>query len=312
MFFTRVIVSGWVDMKPNLTPIVLRHVILRGLGQPICLIASLRDLVYVLRSRCRDIEIYSATTFSLARTISLRVSPGADPRGIAACPVNDCLYVSDQYRFCVHRVELGANIKTAVTMWSTGNEAAGLSISNANNELATLTRASRIKEFTTRGDVVRVINLHPFVTSPWHCVQLPTSGRFIVTHSCPTRGVSVLDRSGKLLNTIENYESSSGEETSSPMNTPRVLLVAGPLCTVLVADFKRILVLDQSLCFARELPMSVFSQPQTTVRLEFRRVRALACTWLIEAAAELWCLITSSFPCGQRKRRQKWKLRLRK
>lgn len=202
---------------------------------------------------------------NLERSFNL-VTPGADPRGLVACPFNNCLYVSDHCNYCVHRVELGGKI--SFTQWSTVSEPAGLSINSVNNLLVTLCRANRIKEYTTHGQLIRVFHLHPTIGNPWHCVQLPASGEFVVSHSYPVRGVSVLGSDRKLLRRIQNYVDVKGDGAAQ-MNTPRGLAVLGRSGPVLIADYKRILLLDRSLTCVHELPTCVLSSLKQPYALSF-------------------------------------------
>ena len=88
------------------------------------------------------------------------------------------MYISGGSDQCVHRVALpGVN----VTRWPVNDVADGLSVTDTHSVLVTCSDVQKIKEFTTRGQLLRQIELPQDVVSPWHTIQL-SSGEFIVCH----------------------------------------------------------------------------------------------------------------------------------
>lgn len=96
-----------------------------------------------------------------------------------------CLYVADGIGGVVHRVELTRRRDHAVpTSWSVGDKPYGLSVTSLEcHVLVTCRESSRLKQFTTHGQLVRQVLLDPALqlVGPRHAVQL-TTGQFVVCH----------------------------------------------------------------------------------------------------------------------------------
>ena len=68
------------------------HVI-PGKQDGVCGVATLGDELFVVRLGSSSVDVYRASDFVESRQISV---PGMkDPRSLAACPHNNCLYVSE-------------------------------------------------------------------------------------------------------------------------------------------------------------------------------------------------------------------------
>ena len=78
---------------------------------------------------------------------------------------------------CVHRLDLKGN----ATMWPINDQPWGLSVNADHNLIVTCRRVRTIKEFSSRGDLLRDVTLPDDIINPWHAIQL-TSGQFIVCH----------------------------------------------------------------------------------------------------------------------------------
>ena len=72
----------------------------------------------------------------------------------------------------------------AATQWPVNDRPWRLSVNAVHNLLVTCRVASKIKEYTTDGHIVRTVCLPGDVIHPWHTVQL-RSGQFIVCHGYP-------------------------------------------------------------------------------------------------------------------------------
>ncbi len=157
----------------------------------------LGDELFVVRQLTKDrIEVYSATNFTFQRYI--HVDELGTVLGLTSCGTNNCLYVSDCENDCIHRVELTGNNK--VTKWKVYGKRwslCGLSVNSQNNLL--VATEDKLKEYTTRGELVREISLRDDVCAT-DAIQL-SSDRFIISHNNDegTSGVIIVDADGQVL-----------------------------------------------------------------------------------------------------------------
>ena len=68
-------------------------------------LATLHDTLYVMRRKSSAVEVYDVTTF-ISRPSLFVPGLATESYGLAACGVNDCLYVSDSTSDQLHRVDL--------------------------------------------------------------------------------------------------------------------------------------------------------------------------------------------------------------
>src|SRR5579864_2558390 len=93
-----------------------KHVGVRG-------VATLGDELFVVRRGSSSVDVYRASDFVESRQITV---PGMTyPWSLAACPHNNCLYVSDYGFKLIHRVDLSSS---SVTKWSVYDSPRGLSV----------------------------------------------------------------------------------------------------------------------------------------------------------------------------------------
>ena len=82
--------SDVVCVDSNSSSPTVTHVVPRG--NSVGGVTSLGDDVFVVRDYSQQkIEVYDAKTFTLQRHITVP-GLGGNPRGLAACPHNNCLY----------------------------------------------------------------------------------------------------------------------------------------------------------------------------------------------------------------------------
>jgi len=236
-----------VDSNSSLPTVT--HVIPKGNG--VGGVTPLGDDVFVVRYNSRQkIEVYDAKTFTLQRHITV---PGLGDysHSLAACPHNNCLYVSDWYNTSVHRVELSGN--NAVMKWSVGRNPVGLSVNSEHNLLVVSFSEGKLQIFTTHGTLLQNIQLQADIDYPRHAVQLPT-GQFLVSHYGSLHRVCLVGVDGAV---VRSYGGQAGSQLTQ-MNEPRGLAVDRE-GRVLVADQSnnRLLVIDQSLSSAHEMSVCV-------------------------------------------------------
>jgi len=232
-------------------------------------ITSLGDVVFVLRQRGQQVEVYDARTFALQRHIRI---PGLNSSscGLAASIHNDCLYASDGSNWRIHRVDLSDS--SAVKQWSVASSPAGLSVNKEHNVVVACWGAHKLQEYTTHGTLVREISLQRVgVSSPCHAVQLST-GDYVVSQDLGA--VSVVGVDGQV---VRSYSQSQASNVG-PMNHPRSLAVTKN-DDILVADRSnnRIVSLDSSLSSAYELVLPVDNAIQSPFGLFLDELRKRLC-----------------------------------
>jgi len=214
-------------------------------------VTSLGDNVFVVHEPSQQkVEVYDAKTFTLQRHIAVP-GLGMFSFGLAACPHNNCLYASDWHNHCVHRVKLSGD--NAVMKWSVAHGPVGLSLNSEHNLLVVSQEESKLQIFTTRGRRLQNIRLQADIKCPWHAVQLAT-GQFLVSHHGSLHRVCLVGVDGAV---VRSYGGQKGSQLTQ-MNEPAGLAVDRE-GRVLVADHynDRLLVIDQSLSSAHEMPVSV-------------------------------------------------------
>jgi len=145
-------------------------------GKPVFGVTSLGDEIYLLRAKDVDeVEVYDAISYRLLRCLTV---PNARSfTDMTSCKHFLCLYTSDHIVECVHRLDLQGN----ATQWPVNDVPDGLSVNADHNLIVTCDEVRKIKEFGTRGDLLRDVTLPDDDINPWHAIQL-ASGQFIVCH----------------------------------------------------------------------------------------------------------------------------------
>jgi len=223
------------------------HVIPRG--NRVGGVTSVGDDVFVVPWYSQQkIEVYDTKTFTLQRHITVP-RLGRTSCGLAACPHNNCLYASDWSNDRVHRVALSGTMMK----WSVAPRPAGLSVNSEHNLLVLGEAERKLQIFTTHGTLLQNIQLQADIECPMHAVQLPT-GQFLVSHAGSLHRVCLVGADGAV---VRSYGGQQGSRLTQ-MNEPAGLAVDRE-GRVLVADRRnsRLLVIDQSLSSADEMPVCV-------------------------------------------------------
>ena len=145
-------------------------------GDKVCGVTSLREEIYVLKwkGHC-EVEVYDVITFRLLRCLTLpNIRSVTD---VTSCERYRCVYASDNVVKCVHRLDL----QGAVTQWAVHDVPRALSVNTAHNVLVTCNRFRKVKEFTSRGYLLREVVLPDDVVTPWHAI-MSDGGQFVVSH----------------------------------------------------------------------------------------------------------------------------------
>ena len=145
-------------------------------GEPVVGVTSLAGEIYLVRLKERDqVEVCDVNTYCLQRRLTApNVSGFTD---MTSCEHNGCVYIGDHIVQCVHRLD----VQGAVTRWTVNDVPLGLSVNAAHNVLVTCYVVRQIKEYSSRGDLLRELVLPDDVINPWHAIQT-RSGQFIVCH----------------------------------------------------------------------------------------------------------------------------------
>jgi len=147
-------------------------------GEAVWGVTLLADEVYVLRDKERDqVEVYDVINYRLQRRLTV-----PNVRGfvdMTSCEHYRCVYIANNNDNCIHGLDV--DVPGAGKWWCVNDEPAGLSMNAARNVLVTCPEVRKIKEYSSRGDLVREISLPDDVRSSWHAIQL-TNDQFIVSH----------------------------------------------------------------------------------------------------------------------------------
>lgn len=220
--------------------------------------------LFVGREGGAQVEVYDARTWSLIRRLSI-AGLGNSVYGLAACDYNKCLYVSDRYKSCVHKVDLSTY--DVMLKWSVADCPWGLSVNGAHNVLVACYKADRIQEYSSVGSLVR--NICIAGNSPFHGIQI-SYDRIVVSHSGTSHTVCMVGVDGQV---IKRYGQQQGSAVRQ-LNYPECIAVDKQGC-ILVADYcnSRIMVLNQLLTDTRQLSLTADGGLRRPVSIHFDESR---------------------------------------
>jgi len=146
-------------------------------GEAINGVTSLAGEVYLLRNKERDqVEVYDVITYHLLRRIN--VPDVRTPTDMTCCEYNYCVYISDHGGKCAHRVDATG---FAFMRWDVNDRPMHLSVNSAHNVLVTCPVVRKIKEFSSRGQLLRELALPDNIIMPWHTIQT-RNDEFLLCH----------------------------------------------------------------------------------------------------------------------------------
>jgi DNA-binding beta-propeller fold protein YncE len=129
----------------------------------------------------------------------------------------------------IYRTDLSNPNNVTNSTWQVGSYPIGVSVNNAGNVLVTCNSDHKLQEYTTRGILIREINLQQAgITNPWHSIQL-TNDQFLVTHH---HRVCVVNASGEL---VSSYGSTTAGSANGQLNFPVTVATVKNGC-ILIAD----------------------------------------------------------------------------
>lgn len=170
--------------------------------------AVLGDELFVLfNGRVENhVEVFRATTSTheLLRRITVPGLQRNDAEDLAACRRNNCLYVADSGRNCVHRLSptIADRWPSSVRKWKVPGEPCGLSVTPDGNLVVVCRgKVSRLM-LLSAGDgklIMREIKLSSDITGAFQAVML-ASGQFLICqHGLP--GLYQVDSDGTVTQT---------------------------------------------------------------------------------------------------------------
>ena len=221
-------------------------------GEPIWGVTSLDNHLYVLREKSSaEIEVYDSDSYRLLSNWGL-LGPVGGVRDIVACEHNRCAYISNCSQNCVNRVALPFAAGTAGMQWPVNDGPTCLSLTNTHSVLVTCTAVCKIKEFSTDGQLLRVLLLPQDFGSLMHTVQL-SSGQFVVCYGKPTdplRRVCLMGSDGSVVKSFVGPPGSGGQQTYSPFH---VAVDRNEFVYLADVKYRRVYVLTPQLAFVREV-----------------------------------------------------------
>jgi len=211
-------------------------------------VTSLGEEIYLLRPKGVDaVEVYDVISYRLLRCLTVPNSRGF--YDMTSCANLLCLYISDPYVECIHRLDLHGNAER----WPVSDAPEGLSVDANHNLIVTCYEVRKIKEFSPCGELLRDVILPDDVTHPYHAIQL-TSGQFIVCHGARNDRVHrVCKISSDGRHVVQSHGGQPGSDTGQ-YDVP-VHLAVDDNEFVFVVDFgnRRVTLLSPTLEYVRQV-----------------------------------------------------------
>ena len=90
--------------------------IIPSTGNDVVGITTLDNDLFVARNRVKHISVYDASTLTSTRQLPLPANATGLNRGLAACSVNKCVYVSDERSKSIHKLSVDGATAAAVSV----------------------------------------------------------------------------------------------------------------------------------------------------------------------------------------------------
>lgn len=219
--------------------------------KPVFGLTVLNHQLFVITQFSKEIEVYDSKSLSFLRHLS--IDGLFDPIDIAACHVNDCLFVFD----CID-VDSGEMLRidpngTLINRWSTGADTGFISVSRDGHVILSVWKRNVLMEYSADGQRTREIHLPAGIENLRSGVELSDS-EFVVSHGeedDDDHRVCLVDGNGTLASVIGAKQGMS----DGRFNSPNYLAVDRSSKSVFVADQnnKRVVLLGPQLSFKREL-----------------------------------------------------------
>jgi len=217
-------------------------------GRSVGGVTSLAGEIYLLRDKGRDeVEVYDVITYRLLRCLT--VPNLRDCTDMTSCEHCRCVYIGDRDGECVHRLD----VQGAFTRWTVNDRPWGLSVNTSHNVIVTCDVVRNIKEFSSHGDLLRVVTLSDDVITPWHTTET-RSGQFIVCHGGrgdPIHRVCMMSADGRHI--VHSHGGRPGSDTGQ-YDVPYHLAVDdNEFVFVVYAGNRRVTLLSPTLEYVRQV-----------------------------------------------------------
>jgi DNA-binding beta-propeller fold protein YncE len=238
--------------------------------KPIHGVTTLNHEIYV-RHGDADIRVYDTETFTAQRSLQIPSLGGVSD--MTSCKRHQCVYISDQVKKVVHRVD----DKNTITQWPVDDVPGGLSVNSDHNVLVTCDVVGKVKEFATDGKLIREICMESSIVNPSHAVEL-TTGQLVVCHggaNDAVHRVCKVDSSGRVL---QSYGGSKGSG-SGQMNLPIRLAASAGVIFVVDCRNQRVLMLSSTLSLIRAVVSGLRDPCRTWFNDETGRLHVAENKW---------------------------------
>jgi DNA-binding beta-propeller fold protein YncE len=203
------------------------------------------NLLLVARQGVQHISVYNSTTLELLLSCPV---PDKQPVGLAACPLNKLIFVSDLN--CIHSFDITTGKSTSWKVGLPARNPRGLSVNSKRNILVTCASLSsyKVQEYTPTGMLVRQVS-HGHKL--WQAIET-INDTLMVSYAGQMLGVAELTWNGSVLRCCGNQPGCADDQRLYPHP-----LVVDSNGNILVVDFneKRVQVLDPLLTTARSLQL---------------------------------------------------------
>ena len=158
--------------------------------------------------------------------------------------------MSDGGGKCVHRLD----VQGAFTRWTVNDKPQGLSVNTSHNVIVTCVLLCKVKEFSSRGVLLRQIIFPGDVIHPRHAIQT-RSGQFIVCHGGrfrddPVHRVCMISADGHI---VHSHGGQPGSDTGQ-YNVPHHLAVDdNEFVFVVDGNNRRVTLLSPTLEYVRQV-----------------------------------------------------------
>ena len=248
---------------------------------PVTAVATLNDLLYV-GFYGEQFLVYDIGTTSVDEPLCLepniiRGFKNSEVFELASCKRSRAIFAIKHVRHYAIVIRFEGTGKTNIAEFSETDQilecdsCESLSITASANILLTMKEMNQVVEYTGNGKLVRELNLHIDIRSPWHTIEL-SADRYVICHGESTERlhrVCIVDSSGS------NLRSYGGEKGSGPgqLDVPMRLAYGQGLIFVLDHSNSRVLVLTLMLSCVKEI---LLMPPLTFARGRFSLIHRVA------------------------------------
>jgi len=212
-------------------------------------VTQLLDRMYVVCRKSNRVLVYDSATFARLEDIVVEPKYGQTlwPRDMAACSVNNCLYITDINNYAIWRVKENKEEEHLVWLMLHANiYLLHLSVTSQGHVLLLGTNPPTLYAHYCDGSVERTLELPSDMREPHHALENAT-GNYIISHGDQASDLHWICEVTKNGHVIRSFGGQCGGGQGQ-VNCP-VHIALDELGRVYVADYNndRVVVLDPSL-----------------------------------------------------------------